>query len=70
MNEIVKQILARKRNGIDCTETESAELKGFLRYLFGRARRGKLYHSSNISIISSIEELFPIEYSELLSEME
>ena len=52
-------IIERKKKGIDCTEAESAEIKGWLREL-------KL--PSEQSIVSEIQLLFPQEYGEFLDE--
>jgi hypothetical protein len=57
--EIIKAILERKRNGVDCTEAESAEIKGYL-------REYKLPEEQ--SIVAEIQELFPQEYGEYLDE--
>ena len=59
--EKIYEIIERKRKGIDCTEAESAELKGWLREL-------KL--PSDSDIVSAIQELFPQEYGEFLDESE
>jgi hypothetical protein len=58
MNEI-KIIIERKRQGIDCTEQESAEIKGYLR---------ELKMVGEQSIVAEIQELFPLEYGEFLDE--
>lgn len=54
-------ILERKRRGIDCTEEESAELKGWLR---------QLRMIGDQKIEAEIQSLFPQEYDEYLSELE
>ena len=62
--KIVGDILSRKRNGIDCTEYESAEIKQYL-------IKHKIIIKSNIkhSLIKVCQELLPIEYDEALLEM-
>ena len=56
----VYDIIARKQNGIDCTETESSEIKGFL-------REAKLPFEQ---VVHDIIKLFPLEYSEFCQEIE
>lgn len=56
---LIKEIIKRKKQGLDCTEAESAEIKGYLREL-------KLVGEQ--SIVAEIQELFPIEYGEFLEE--
>jgi len=68
MNEDIKAILKRKQRGIDCTEQESAELKMFLKNIFFRVRRGKLYSYDKVELIAGIEELFSVEFGEALDE--
>jgi hypothetical protein len=58
--EPVYDIIERKKQGIDCTEAESAEIKGYLREL-------KLPEEQQI--VSVIQLLFPIEYGEFLDEV-
>jgi len=64
METKIKEIIERKKNGVDCTEEESAELKGFLKEFI------PLPESGDIQIIEEIQELFPIEYGEALDEWE
>lgn len=64
METKIKEILERKKNGVDCTEEESANLKGFLREFI------PLPESGDIQIIEEIQELFPLEYGEALDEWE
>ena len=59
-DDVVNDIIDRKRQGIDCTEEESAEIKGFLREL-------KLPDEQ--AIVTTIQSLFPIEYGEFLDEV-
>ena len=56
----IKMIISRKRQGIDCTEQESAEIKGWLR---------ELRMVGDQDVESEIQELFPIEYGEYLDEI-
>jgi hypothetical protein len=64
METKIKEIIERKKNGVDCTEEESAELKGFLKEFI------PLPSSGDIQIIEDIQLLFPMEYGEALDEME
>lgn len=68
-NENIKQIINRKKSGIDCTESESAEIKGFLKELFTSVMKGRLYYYKNVALITDIEDFLPLEYGEALSEM-
>jgi len=56
----VKDIIARKKQGIDCTEEESAEIKGYLR---------ELKMPDEQHLIGDIQSLFPQEYGEYLDEI-
>jgi hypothetical protein len=60
-DEDILQILLDKRNGEDCTEEDSAEIKGYLREL-------KLPEEQ--PLVAEIQELFPQEYGEYLTEEE
>ena len=62
-NTKVLEILKRKKEGIDCTEDESAELKGYLRDSL------KLFGINKDSVSIEIEQLFPLEYSEFIDEL-
>jgi len=64
MEQKIKDIIDRKKNGIDCSEDESAELKGFLKEFI------ILPQSGDVQLIEEIQELFPIEYGESLDELE
>lgn len=64
MEAKIKQIIERKKNGVDCTEEESAELKGFLKEFI------PLPSSGDIQMIEDIQLLFPMEYGEVLGEWE
>lgn len=57
---VIQLIIDRKLSGIDCTEAESTELKGWLRDNFT-----KLHFTSTIQ---QIQKLFPLEISEFLNE--
>jgi hypothetical protein len=58
-DEPVLDIIVRKQQGIDCTEEESAEIKGYLREL-------KLPEEQ--PLVAEIQLLFPQEYGEFLDE--
>lgn len=59
MSNKIISIIEKKKIGIDCTEEESAEIKGYLReYKFPNEQ----------CIVSEIQYLFPIEYGEWLDE--
>jgi hypothetical protein len=60
-DDVINNIIERKKQGIDCTEKESAEIKGWLREL-------KLPEEQ--AIIAEIQLLFPQEYDEYLNEEE
>lgn len=60
-NELINQIITRKQNGIDCTEQESAELKGFI-------RERKFNLPDDVRLMGQIYDLFPIECSECLTD--
>lgn len=61
--EIIQPILNRKKQGIDCTEEESAEIKMFVKELVQIG-------TGQIQMIGEIQEFFPIEYSEAMDEIE
>ena len=56
----VIDVIERKKQGIDCTEAESAEIKGYLR---------ELKRPEEQQIVAVIQLLFPIEYGEFLDEV-
>ena len=56
----VIDVIERKKQGIDCTEAESAEIKGYLR---------ELKMPEEQQIVAVIQLLFPIEYGEFLDEV-
>lgn len=60
----LEEILNNKRHGIDCTEAESAEIKGFVKEQLIQVG------TKDVQMIEDIQLLFPIEYSEALTEME
>ena len=62
--KIILDILSRKKDSIDCSEQESAEIKGFLREFIPIPGKGE------VEIVDEIQELFPIEYGEVLDEWE
>ncbi len=64
METKIKEIIERKKNGVDCTEDESAELKGFLKEFI------LLPQSGDVQLIEEVQELFPLEYGESLDELE
>jgi len=59
---LIKAILKRKKTGIDCTEEESAEIKGWI--------KDHLMMFDEVEIESDIQELFPDEYAEAIDERE
>jgi hypothetical protein len=59
--EPIYGIIERKKQGIDCTEAESAEIKGWLREL-------KLPFEQ--PTIAEVQLLFPQEYGEFLDEVQ
>lgn len=62
--ETVKAIIKKKRDGIACTEAESAEIKNFVKETVVMIGNG------SVGIIEDIQELFPNEFSEAIDEME
>lgn len=65
MDTKIKAILLRKAEGIDCTEEQSAELKGFIKEF---RIPGK--ESDDVKLLEEIQLEFPIEYGEACDEME
>jgi hypothetical protein len=55
-NSIIEGILTRKVDGIDCTETESTEIKGFFRENWG---------DTDFVLMQKVKANFPLEYAEL-----
>lgn len=64
MDELVKEVIQRKKRGVDCTEEESAEIKMFIKKTFIQVASGE------VQTIEEIQELFPLEYGEAIDEME
>ena len=60
----VSEIVEDKKKGIDCTEDESAQIKGFLRDHIVQVETG------DVQLIEDIQQFFPIEYGEHLDEEE
>lgn len=56
----LSMLLKNKRKGLDCDESESAYIKGWLRDTIICLDYGEL------SIVEDIQELFPLEYGEWL----
>ena len=63
-DKLIKAIIQRKKEGTDCTETESAEIKGWLR------ETTIFLQSDDIEMLEEIQLLFPIEYGEWTEEDE
>lgn len=61
-HNLIKAILQRKRDGVDCTEAESAQIKGWLRETLIQIG------TDEPEIVEAIQELFPQEYGEHLDE--
>lgn len=61
---LIKEILHRKAKGIDCTEDESAKLKGFIK----KTDNSSEWDDNMIRLY--IAEYFPIEYSEAIQELQ
>lgn len=56
MNAIIKMIIRRKINGMDCTEEESAEIKQY-------------FNTQPVDeTFIQLRDLFPIEYGESIEE--
>lgn len=62
--KLINEILFDKQQGIDCTEDESAYIKGWLRETTIRPEDGSQ------QVLEDIQLLFPLEYGEYLDEME
>lgn len=62
--ELIKEIIKRKELGNDCTESESAEIKMWLKETIVQIGNG------SINLIEKIQTLFPIEYGEVIDEIE
>jgi hypothetical protein len=59
----IKEILNRKRQGVDCTEQESAEIKMFLKEHLIQVGTG------DVQLVEQIQTLFPLEYGESTDEL-
>jgi len=59
----VRQILSRKKKGEDCTESESAEIKMFVKEHLVQIGNG------DVKLIEEIQEHFPLEYGEAIDEI-
>jgi len=64
MDKIIHGILLRKKEDIDCSESESAEIKSFLKEL--HTPDDNDYWDQ----VMDIQLFFPIEYGEAMDEME
>lgn len=62
--ELIKSILDNKRKGIDCSESESSEIKGWLKETLLSVSDG------STQVERDIQMLFPLEYGEYLEEIE
>jgi hypothetical protein len=63
-DDMIEAIIERKRQGIDCNEFESANIKGFIREHIDTMASPKIVQMAN-----DIKDLFPIEYAELFEEL-
>lgn len=63
--ENIKAILKRKLEDQDCTESESSEIKGFIKECIN----SPLLLAEPFHLVHQIELLFPIEWSEVYDEM-
>lgn len=61
-NKLVKEIISRKKKGVDCTEAESAEIKGFIKETLIQVGTGE------VQLIEDIQIYLPIEYGEAIDE--
>jgi hypothetical protein len=68
---IIDAIIQRKESGIDCTEEESAEIKLFLKNHLEFVEHYGIDHAGKnvVELADKINELFPIEMSEVLEEI-
>ncbi len=62
--ELVKEIIERKKQGQDCTEQESAEIKMWIKETIIQVGTGQ------VQMVEDIQTHFPIEYGEALDEMD
>lgn len=63
-NKTIFEILERKKQGIDCTEEESAEIKMHIKETLLMAEDG------SVDLNEELQEHFPLEYGEAIDEME
>ncbi len=69
--DTIKEIIKRKENGIDCTEIESAEIKGFIKESFKLALMFHLMKNLiDYDSLNKVHDLFPIEFGEAIDEIE
>ncbi len=64
------EILKRKKKGVDCTEAESAELKGFIRKIITNRKKGLAELKEETIRFDKIRVLFPIEFGEATDDIE
>lgn len=57
----IKLIIERKKNGIDCTEEESAEIKYWLKETL------LSMHDGSVEVERDLQVYFPLEYAEYLT---
>ncbi len=67
VNELkdIRKILERKKLDVDCTESESSEIKGFIKGCINNPT----LHNQPFQILDEIEKWFPIEWSEVYNEI-
>lgn len=64
MDKYLQGIIKRRQEGLDCTEGESAEIKGYIKETF------LVVEDGSIEIDEMLQELFPQEWSEAQDELE
>lgn len=71
LNSLVKEILKRKKAGIDCTEAESAEIKYFVKSHIEFIEHFGVDNSNDEAtvLMRRISVMFPIEMSEVIDEL-
>jgi hypothetical protein len=60
----INDLISDKKNNIDCTEDESAYIKGWLRETVIQPENG------SVQTLADIQIYFPLEYGEYLDESE
>lgn len=60
----ITEIIERKKQGVDCTEIESAEIKGFVKETLIQVG------TNDVKLIEDIQIHLPIEYGEAIDEQE